>query len=287
MPGAMKPLETTCSFKSHSFSKAFQLIVGFSAIVNLNELICKELQRASKSHQVLQTSSKVKLASCKYLDGLPTSGNKLGRAFRDVEWEDQSGINKNHIFKCYCTVPLCESLCDTAPCFGDRSGPSGEDPHLVPGHSQAVQWHVLSIRSLKELGIGAQFGGKWALSDFLTTPTSLQAYRSACKAARYFLHDVRVVRLPRHGALAQALRARMVQKNLWFVQFLTIWGASCPVGIGVSCSADRQAKARAKALSIWKLPHAAKCCRQRSPRKVFSSKSWRQIQQSIVLNGGT
>ena len=44
-------------------------------------------------------------------------------------------------------------------------------------------------------GIGAQFGGK------------------------YFCHDVRVVRLPRHGA-------------------------SCPVGIGVSCSADRQAKAK-------------------------------------------
>ena len=30
----------------------------------------------------------VKLASCKYLDGLPTSGNKLGRAFRDLEWEE-------------------------------------------------------------------------------------------------------------------------------------------------------------------------------------------------------
>lgn len=43
----------------------------------------------------------------------------------------------------------------------------------------------------RKLGIGAQFGGK------------------------YFCHDVRVIRLPRHGA-------------------------SCPVGIGVSCSADRQ-----------------------------------------------
>lgn len=88
-----------------------------------------------------QNLKTVKLASCKYLDGLPTSGNKLGRAFRDVEWEEK-------------------------------------------------------IRTLsQELGIGAQFGGK------------------------YFLHDVRVVRLPRHGA-------------------------SCPVGIGVSCSADRQAKAK-------------------------------------------
>ena len=43
----------------------------------------------------------------------------------------------------------------------------------------------------RNVGIGAQFGGK------------------------YFCHDVRVIRLPRHGA-------------------------SCPVGIGVSCSADRQ-----------------------------------------------
>ncbi len=47
----------------------------------------------------------------------------------------------------------------------------------------------------REGGIGAQFGGK------------------------YFVHDVRVIRLPRHGA-------------------------SCPVGIGVSCSADRQIKAK-------------------------------------------
>ena len=46
-----------------------------------------------------------------------------------------------------------------------------------------------------KMGVGAQFGGK------------------------YFTHEVRVIRLPRHGA-------------------------SCPVGIGVSCSADRQAKAR-------------------------------------------
>ena len=79
----------------------------------------------------------VKLTSCHYLDGLPTSGDKSGRAFRDVETEAQ----------------------------------------------------VLDLT--RRLGIGAQFGGK------------------------YFCHDVRVVRLPRHGA-------------------------SCPVGIGVSCSADRQ-----------------------------------------------
>jgi fumarate hydratase class I len=52
------------------------------------------------------------------------------------------------------------------------------------------------------LGIGAQFGGK------------------------YFAHDVRVVRLPRHGA-------------------------SCPVGMGVSCSADRNVKAKIDREGIW------------------------------------
>ena len=57
----------------------------------------------------------------------------------------------------------------------------------------AMEQQVLEMT--RELGIGAQFGGK------------------------YFCHDVRVVRLPRHGA-------------------------SCPVGIGVSCSADRQAKGK-------------------------------------------
>jgi fumarate hydratase class I len=51
-------------------------------------------------------------------------------------------------------------------------------------------------------GLGAQFGGK------------------------YFAHDVRVIRLPRHGA-------------------------SCPVGMGVSCSADRNIKARIDAQGVW------------------------------------
>jgi fumarate hydratase class I len=83
------------------------------------------------------TLKTVKLASCKYLDTLPTEGNEFGQAFRDLEWEQKI--------------------------------------------------HELT----QNLGIGAQFGGK------------------------YFCHDVRVIRLPRHGA-------------------------SCPVGIGVSCSADRQ-----------------------------------------------
>ncbi|MBX7210280.1 MAG: fumarate hydratase [Verrucomicrobiaceae bacterium] len=82
----------------------------------------------------------VKLASTKYLDGLPTTGNEHGRAFRDLDLEARM------------------------------------------------------LEAARTCGIGAQFGGK------------------------YFALDVRVVRLPRHGA-------------------------SLPIGIGVSCSADRQAKA--------------------------------------------
>ncbi len=54
----------------------------------------------------------------------------------------------------------------------------------------------------RELGIGAQFGGK------------------------YYCHDVRVIRLPRHGA-------------------------SCPIGIGVSCSADRQIRAKITAEGLF------------------------------------
>ncbi len=90
----------------------------------------------------------VKLATTGYLDRLPTTGNELGRAFRDVELEAR--------------------LLDAAA----------------------------------ETGIGAQFGGK------------------------YFALDVRVVRLPRHGA-------------------------SCPVGMGVSCSAHRNVKARIDRDGIW------------------------------------
>ena len=94
------------------------------------------------------TLKTVKLASARYLDGLPTSGNDLGRAFRDPELEARILV-----------------LCN-------------------------------------ETGIGAQFGGK------------------------YFAHDVRVIRLPRHGA-------------------------SCPVGIGVSCSADRQVLGKISAEGIF------------------------------------
>ncbi|MDF1753545.1 MAG: fumarate hydratase [Verrucomicrobiales bacterium] len=70
----------------------------------------------------------------------------------------------------------------------------------IEGNANGVAFRDLEMESIllekaREIGIGAQFGGK------------------------YFAHDVRVIRLPRHGA-------------------------SCPVGLGVSCSADRQAKAR-------------------------------------------
>jgi fumarate hydratase, class I len=65
-------------------------------------------------------------------------------------------------------------------------------------HGQAfrdLEWEMRIRKICEESGIGAQFGGK------------------------YFVHDVRVIRLPRHAA-------------------------SCPVGMGVSCSADRNIKAK-------------------------------------------
>ncbi|MGL6179629.1 MAG: fumarate hydratase [Tannerellaceae bacterium] len=90
----------------------------------------------------------VKLASAKYYDELPTSGNEGGQAFRDIELEEKV------------------------------------------------------LRKAQESGYGAQFGGK------------------------YFAHDIRIVRLPRHGA-------------------------SCPVGMGVSCSADRNIKAKINKDGLW------------------------------------
>ena len=64
------------------------------------------------------------------------------------------------------------------------------------GHAwRNTEWEDEILQITRDLGIGAQFGGK------------------------YYCHDVRVIRLPRHGA-------------------------SCPIGIGVSCSADRQALAK-------------------------------------------
>ena len=72
-------------------------------------------------------------------------------------------------------------------------------------HGQAfrdVQLEEELLVAAQQLGLGAQFGGK------------------------YFAHDIRVIRLPRHGA-------------------------SCPVGMGVSCSADRNIKAKINREGIW------------------------------------
>ena len=81
---------------------------------------------------------------------------------------------------------------DTLPLEGSPLGHAFRDVDL--------EQQVLDLT--RQFGIGAQFGGK------------------------YFCHDVRVVRLPRHGA-------------------------SCPVGIAVSCSADRQAKAKITAEGVF------------------------------------
>ncbi|MEX0694586.1 MAG: fumarate hydratase [Rhodospirillales bacterium] len=74
---------------------------------------------------------------------------------------------------------------DGLPTHGGSNGQAYRD----------IDWEERILKMTQSMGIGAQFGGK------------------------YFCHDVRVIRLPRHGA-------------------------SCPVGIGVSCSADRQMKGK-------------------------------------------
>jgi len=74
---------------------------------------------------------------------------------------------------------------DSLPTSGSESGHGYRD----------LEWEEKILQMTREFGIGAQFGGK------------------------YFCHDVRVIRLPRHGA-------------------------SLPVGVAVSCSADRQAMAK-------------------------------------------
>jgi fumarate hydratase class I len=74
---------------------------------------------------------------------------------------------------------------DALPTSGSREGQAFRD----------IEFEQRVLEMTQKIGIGAQFGGK------------------------YFCHDVRVVRLPRHGA-------------------------SLPIGIGVSCSADRQIKAK-------------------------------------------
>lgn len=95
-----------------------------------------------------QTVKVAKLASTKYYDHLPTSGNMGGQAFRDLELEQKMLV------------------------------------------------------AAQNVGLGAQFGGK------------------------YLAHDLRIVRLPRHGA-------------------------SCFVAVAVSCSADRNIKAKINEKGIW------------------------------------
>jgi len=81
---------------------------------------------------------------------------------------------------------------DTLPTKGSMSGHAIRD----------LEWEQRILELTREMGIGAQFGGK------------------------YFCHDVRVIRLPRHGA-------------------------SNPVGIAVSCSADRQALGKITAEGVF------------------------------------
>ncbi|MBY4950780.1 class I fumarate hydratase FumA [Pantoea sp. DY-17] len=81
---------------------------------------------------------------------------------------------------------------DSLPTEGNEHGQAFRD----------LQLEEELLKASQELGLGAQFGGK------------------------YFAHDIRVVRLPRHGA-------------------------SCPVGMGVSCSADRNIKAKINREGIW------------------------------------
>jgi fumarate hydratase class I len=81
---------------------------------------------------------------------------------------------------------------DTLPLSGSATGHGFRD----------LEWEQRILELTRQFGIGAQFGGK------------------------YFCHDVRVVRLPRHGA-------------------------SCPVAIAVSCSADRQAFAKITADGVF------------------------------------
>ena len=95
-----------------------------------------------------QAMKVAKLASTKYYDTLPTCGNELGQAFRDLHLE------------------------------------------------------ATLLNASRTLGIGAQFGGK------------------------YFAHDIRVIRLPRHGG-------------------------SCPIALALSCSADRNIKGKINRHGIW------------------------------------
>ena len=94
---------------------------------------------------------------------------------------------------CMKTVKLASAkYLDELPKTGGEEGNAFRD----------LEMEAKLLKAAQALGIGAQFGGK------------------------YFAHDIRVIRLPRHGA-------------------------SCPVGMGVSCSADRNIKAKINRDGIW------------------------------------
>ncbi len=94
---------------------------------------------------------------------------------------------------CLKTVKLASTkYLDSLPTEGNEWGQAFRD----------IELENKILKAAQELGIGAQFGGK------------------------YFAYDVRIIRLPRHGA-------------------------SCPVGLGVSCSADRNIKAKINKNGIW------------------------------------
>ena len=81
---------------------------------------------------------------------------------------------------------------DSLPTTGDATGRAFRD----------IELEAQLLEEAHKIGLGAQFGGK------------------------YMAHDIRVVRLPRHGA-------------------------SCPIGLGVSCSADRNIKCKINRDGIW------------------------------------
>jgi fumarate hydratase class I len=91
-----------------------------------------------------------------------------------------------------CVKEASAGYLDNLPVTGSSGGRAFRDP----------EWEKKIEKICHEYGVGAQFGGK------------------------YFVHDVRVIRLPRHAA-------------------------SCPVGLGVSCSADRNIKAKITADGIF------------------------------------
>lgn len=94
---------------------------------------------------------------------------------------------------CLKTVKLASTkYYDQLPVQGNEGGQAFRD----------VELEAKMLKAAQEIGLGAQFGGK------------------------YLAHDIRIVRLPRHGA-------------------------SCPVGMAVSCSADRNIKAKINKNGVW------------------------------------